>query len=134
MTSTHPKALLPDDEQLVAAAEMLKLLADKTRLHLVAALCTAPADVTALTEITGASRTSVSQHLAKLRLAGVVRTERDTRRIVYSVTDDHLARLVAEILSHADHVTSGEPLHRTAQLHPASPAGASSRGSAGDGA
>ena len=50
--------------------EVLGLLADRTRLGLLRRLGEGEADVTTLTEACGASRTSVSQHLARLRLAG----------------------------------------------------------------
>ncbi|CAA9240345.1 MAG: sigma-70 region 2 domain protein, partial [uncultured Arthrobacter sp.] len=60
---------------------------------------------------TAVSRTSVSQHLAKLRLAGLVSTHRESRRVIYSITDGHLARLVREGLNHADHRVTGEPGH-----------------------
>lgn len=53
----------------------------------------------------------MSQHLAKLRLAGLVDTRREGRRIHYSLRDGHLRRLVLEALSHADHRVSGTAPH-----------------------
>ncbi len=58
-----------------------------------------------------ASRTAVSQHLAKLRLAGLVETWRDGRHVYYSLRDGHLRRLVTEALSHADRRVSGQAPH-----------------------
>jgi len=101
----------PGAEQLAAAAGLFALLADQTRLHLLWVLAEGEADVTALSEATGAARTAVSQHLAKLRLAGLVQARRDGRRAVYSMTDGHLRRLVLEALSRADHQVSGKPWH-----------------------
>ncbi|MQM25561.1 ArsR/SmtB family transcription factor [Glycomyces albidus] len=101
----------PNAEQLAAAAGVFALMADQTRLHLLWVLAEGEADVTALAAATGAARTAVSQHLAKLRLAGLVQARREGRRAVYSMTDGHLRRLVLEALSRADHQVSGKPWH-----------------------
>lgn len=103
----------PDDgERLTAAVEVLALLADRTRLALLRRLGEGEADVTALTgSAAGASRTSVSQHLARLRLAGLVSTRKDGRRVVYRLRHGHLRRLVDEALNVADHQLGRLPPH-----------------------
>jgi len=64
----------------------------------------------------------VSQHLAKLRLARLVRTRRDGTRIFYVADDAHVRRLVEEVLSHADHITRADsPPERTAAREPKGP-------------
>jgi DNA-binding transcriptional ArsR family regulator len=83
---------------------MLKLLGDETRLRIIWALLESEHSVNELAEIVGAQPAGVSQHLAKLRLARLVRTRRDGTRIYYVVDDLHVRRLVEEVLSHADHV------------------------------
>jgi DNA-binding transcriptional ArsR family regulator len=88
---------------MMVAVEVLGLLADRTRLSLLRRLGEGEADVTTLTEACHATRTSVSQHLARLRLAGLVTTRKDGRRVVYALRHGHLKRLVQEALSIADH-------------------------------
>ncbi|WP_461031716.1 ArsR/SmtB family transcription factor [Streptomyces mayteni] len=100
-----------DDARLEVAASVLTLLADRTRLALLERLGRGEADVTTLTEFAGAARPSVSQHLAKLRLAGLVATHKDGRRVVYSLRDGHLRRLVEEALNVADHQIRSLPPH-----------------------
>ncbi len=90
---------------------MFGLLADPTRLHLLWLLAREDADVGTLADAVDASRTSVSQHLAKLRLAGLVQATRDGRRVRYALVGGHLRRLLLEALGHADHVVTGEPHH-----------------------
>lgn len=102
----------PDRARVESASDTFRMLADPTRLLLLRALSEAPADVTALTEATGASRTAVSQHLAKLRFTGMVDTTKEGRRVVYRIVDGHLARLVREGFNYADHRVTGEPPHR----------------------
>ncbi|MFD7909256.1 ArsR/SmtB family transcription factor [Streptomyces sp. NPDC059752] len=98
-------------DRLDAAASVLALLADRTRLALMERLGRGEADVTTLTEACGAARPSVSQHLAKLRLAGLVTTRKDGRRVVYALGHGHLRRLVDEALNVADHQLGSLPPH-----------------------
>ncbi len=105
----HPAA--PGEEQLALAAELLALLGDRTRLALLHALAGGEADVTTLTESCGAARPAVSQHLARLRLAGLVNTRKEGRRVIYSLRDGHLRRVVDEALSLADHRLTDRPAH-----------------------
>lgn len=106
----HPDE--PDRERLEAATSTFGMLSDPTRLHILWLLSREPADVSQLVERTGASRTSVSQHLAKLRFSALVSTRKENRHVIYSISDGHLGRLVQEGLNHADHRVSGEPTHQ----------------------
>lgn len=99
-----------DDGRYVVAAELLRHLSDPTRLHLLA-LLTDEQDVTALTAQVSASRSSVSQHLGRLRLAGLVQARRDGRRMYYRISSDHLTALVREALGFADHTVGDIPHH-----------------------
>ncbi|MEV7580300.1 ArsR/SmtB family transcription factor [Streptomyces erythrochromogenes] len=98
-------------DRLEVAAAVLALLADRTRLALMERLGRGEADVTTLTEACGAARPSVSQHLAKLRLAGLVTTRKDGRRVVYALRHGHLRRLVDEAMNVADHEIGSLPPH-----------------------
>lgn len=98
-------------EQLAVAADLLALLGDRTRLALLRRLGQGEADVSTLTASCDASRTSVSQHLARLRLAGLVRTRRDGRRMIYGLRHGHLRRLVEEAVQAADHQLRQLPGH-----------------------
>ncbi|WP_370588584.1 ArsR/SmtB family transcription factor [Pseudonocardia sp. C8] len=99
-------------DHLTRTAEILRHLADPTRLHLLRLLVAGPRDVSELTAQVEASRSSVSQHLGRLRLAGLVRAGRDGRRMVYTLTSDHLAALVAEAFQFAAHDLYEIPHHR----------------------
>jgi DNA-binding transcriptional ArsR family regulator len=86
---------------------MIKLLGDETRLRIIWALLHTEHSVNELADLVGAQPSGVSQHLAKLRLARLVRSRREGTKIFYVVDDVHVRRLVEEMLSHADHVTHG---------------------------
>ncbi|MEE1798013.1 ArsR/SmtB family transcription factor [Streptomyces sp. NPDC101062] len=107
----HPVQEPEAGDRLEVAASVLALLADRTRLALLERLGQGDADVTTLTSACGAARPSVSQHLAKLRLAGLVTARKDGRRVVYSLRHGHLRRLVDEALNVADHQIGALPAH-----------------------
>jgi DNA-binding transcriptional ArsR family regulator len=105
----HP--VTPGPELLESAAGTLRMLAEPTRLHLLWQLAQGPKTVTELVDGASVPRTVVSQHLAKLRLSGLVDTRKDGRHVIYSLHDGHLIRLIQETINHADHQVTGEPTH-----------------------
>ncbi|MFC4008801.1 ArsR/SmtB family transcription factor [Nonomuraea purpurea] len=106
-----PSQEQPTPAQVDAAVHAFRLLSDGTRLRLMWLLSSAEQDVNSLAQAIGAARPSVSQHLAKLRLAGLVDTRRDGRRVLYRARDSHVRTLIAEALFHAGHEVSGRPRH-----------------------
>lgn len=84
----------PSAEVLGEAAGVFGLLASPARLHIIWALSHGESDVTGLAERVGGALPAVSQHLAKLKLAGLVRSRREGRRVVYLVDDPEAAELV----------------------------------------
>jgi len=53
----------------------------------------------------------VSQHLAKLRMARLVRTRREGTTIFYSLDNDHVGQLVTDAVFNAEHAGPGVPGH-----------------------
>lgn len=87
------------------------LLADPTRVRLLWTIRDRGVDVTTLAAAAGCSPTVASQHLSKLRFAGLVEGARNGRRVVYQIRGGHVRRLLEEALFHADHQLTGEPVH-----------------------
>jgi len=102
---------LPTDGQVDQAVDTLKLVADPTRLRILWALLHGEHSVNRLADHIGAQPAAVSQHLAKLRLAHLVRTRRVGTHVFYLAQNDHVRRIVEEALFHADHVVQGLPDH-----------------------
>lgn len=84
----------PSSEVLGRAAEAFGLLAAPARLHIVWLLAHGERDVSALAEQVGGALPAVSQHLSKLKLAGLVRSRREGRRQVYYVDDPGVVAVV----------------------------------------
>lgn len=80
--------------QLTALSELLRLLADPTRLRLIALLEREELTVAELAAVTGLAQPRVSTHLAKLKEAGLVLDRRAGVSAYHRLADD-LARLTA---------------------------------------
>ncbi len=108
-TTTHPDDLTP--AQVSAAVTAFALLADPTRVRMLWALREADLDVATLAAVAGCRPTVASQHLSKLRFAGLVEGARAGQRVVYSLRGGHVRTLLSEALFQADHQVSGVPVH-----------------------
>lgn len=84
----------PAPEVLQSAVADFGLLASTMRLHIVWILAEGECDVSGLAERVGGTLPAISQHLAKLKLAGLVRSRREGRRQVYLVDDPDLVTVV----------------------------------------
>ncbi|MGJ5752066.1 DNA-binding transcriptional ArsR family regulator [Streptomyces puniciscabiei] len=84
----------PSAEVLAEAAATFGLLAAAPRLHIMWALAQGESDVSALADRIGGALPAVSQHLSKLRLAGLVRSRREGRRQIYYVDDPDVVTVV----------------------------------------
>ncbi|MGP5594329.1 ArsR/SmtB family transcription factor [Brachybacterium alimentarium] len=90
----------PTELQLAAAADTFAMLASPARLHLVQLMSSGHFDVGALAAQVGLSLPTTSQHLSKLRLAGIVSARREGRHSFYTVEDPHVLSLVEQIFEH----------------------------------
>lgn len=79
----------------VLQAEVLKTLASPRRLQIIHLLAEGPRDVGRLAEKLGISQPNASQHLAVMRAAGVVESERVGREVVYRLVDPDVVRACA---------------------------------------
>ena len=66
-------------------AQVLKALANESRLQIVDRLARGECSVGELTEIVGSDRTTVSKHLAVLRAHGIVNDRRDGNVVYYTL-------------------------------------------------
>ena len=79
--------------------ELLKALAHPLRLRIVRGLLICGCrNVSCMEEKTGQSQSCISQHLSKLRAAGIVRAERSGNEVYYTVADRSVAAVVAALL------------------------------------
>src|SRR3954470_5419056 len=92
---------MPEPAAVIAVAERLRLLADPTRLTILCALAQGETNPSCLAELAGVGVSAVSQHLSKLRLAGVCRPRRTGQQIWYELVDGEVLALVRQLLDPA---------------------------------
>lgn len=109
LSKVHPDVL--GEQQVQAAVMSFTLLADPTRVRMLWALREQELDVASLAAVAGCRPTVASQHLSKLRFAGLVEATRDGRRMLYRLRGGHVRALLTEALFQADHQVSGQPVH-----------------------
>ena len=103
---------LPAD-QVALAVEVFRMLADGTRIQILWALIKDEKSVNDLAETIGKPGPSVSQHLAKLRMARLVRTRREGTQIFYQLENDHVRQLIIDGIHNAEHAGPAVPAHHS---------------------
>jgi DNA-binding transcriptional ArsR family regulator len=76
------------------AADFLKSMANDRRLIVLCELVKGERSVGELEAIVGLSQSALSQHLARLRKAGLVKTRRQSQTVHYSLANDGVKRLI----------------------------------------
>lgn len=105
----------PTVGQLEEAVEVFRMLGDPTRVLILWYLRVGEVAVGQLAERIGVTPTVVSQHLSKLRTAGLVRARRDGRHVHYLLADGPVAGLVEEALLSPHHRVTDLPDHADAR-------------------
>ena len=99
------------DDHTDLVVEVFRMLADATRVQLLWALSGGELAVNDLAARVGKPAPSVSQHLAKLRMARLVRTRREGIQVYYRLENEHVRQLVADAVFNAEHAAGGVPAH-----------------------
>jgi len=101
--SKAKKTALSDDHAM-ALADLFRLLGDASRLRIVVACLRAPLAVSEIAERLGLSVSLVSHHLRLLKGARLVRAERQGKQVFYGAGDEHVRRMVEDMITHvAEH-------------------------------
>jgi DNA-binding transcriptional ArsR family regulator len=102
---TRHGRLTPDDAERVA--EAMGALAAPSRVLILATLRERPQSVSELMAAVGMQQSAVSHQLRLLRDIGLVVGEREGRRVVYSLYDEHVALLIDQAVGHIEHLRLG---------------------------
>lgn len=90
----------PTPPQLQSAASTFALLSSPARLHVLWLAAQGAYDVTTLAGRAGINVATMSQHLTKLRLAGLISARKQGRHHIYTVDDPHILTLIQQIFAH----------------------------------
>jgi len=109
-TRTRRQVLAP--EQVDIAVEILRMIAEPTRVRLLWALLDRELSGNELADAVRKPPPGVSQHLAKLRSARVVRTRQN--QVFYRIENSHVRQLIEDAIYNAEHATAALPDHHRA--------------------
>ena len=93
-------AALKSESIIRRTAELFGVLSDPTRVKIILALSKAELCVGDLAHIVGASDSAVSHQLRVLRNLGLVDHRKEGRLAYYSLSDEHLERILEQSLDH----------------------------------
>ncbi|MFE7839222.1 ArsR/SmtB family transcription factor [Streptomyces sp. NPDC057474] len=96
-----------DEERAERSVAVLKAVADPSRYRLLWALSERELPVSRLAELIGAHVAATSQHLAKLRAAGLVASRREGTRIYYRAAGRQVRALLESAVLAGD--AAGDP-------------------------
>ncbi len=109
MVSCVATQLTDEDDRFEASLGVLKALADVTRWRIVWALRSREKPVSELAAIAGAQVAATSQHLARLREAGLIASRRDGTRIFYRLASPQVVALAEQVMLTTTAVTGAPP-------------------------
>lgn len=87
-----------DMKQYEKKAELLKALAHPHRLCIVKGLMENNCNVTHIQNCLGLPQSTVSQHISKLKAAGIIEGKREGSNICYSVVDKDVINIIRVLL------------------------------------
>ena len=95
IASPSPADLAELEASAAPAARLMRLFANEQRLMLMCRLSEGECAVGELATFAGLSQSACSQHLARLREAGVIAPRREAQTINYAIADPAAARVIA---------------------------------------
>lgn len=103
--SPLPAHLRISEDQTVELADMFRLMSDPSRLRIILACLDTPVSVGDMAAGLGLSASLVSHHLRLLRAGRLIQAERRGNRVFYLITDEHIRRVLTDMV---DHVAESE--------------------------
>ncbi len=88
------------EDRAAQLADLFRLLGDTSRLRIVAACLDSPTAVSVIAGQLDLSLSLVSHHLRLLKAARIVRAERQGKNVFYAADDEHIRRVIVDMLEH----------------------------------
>lgn len=88
-----------ENKRYIAASKNLRSISHPLRLAVLCELTKGARNVTELLSVTGVSQPNLSQHLAKLRMSGIVNNERRNQHVYYSIASPMITDVIKNLRS-----------------------------------
>ena len=93
-------AAMPSEENIAEMSERFKALSEPSRLKILLALSGGELCVEHITQAVNGLQSAVSHQLKTLRLNKVVKCRRDGKKVLYSISDDHVLTMLSVAKEH----------------------------------
>lgn len=93
---------IPDEKTTARLAEVFKVFGDNTRIRMLWALFDTELCVYDIADKVSMSQSAVSHQLRILKQAKLVKSRRDGKQTFYSLDDDHVKKIIEQVLIHAE--------------------------------
>ena len=95
-------ASMPREEVVLEMADIFRMLGEPSRLRIVLALTKGESCVYHLVEACGGTQSGVSHQLRVLKDNKIVKSRRAGQSVFYSIADEHIYKMLAIGIEHAD--------------------------------
>ncbi len=99
-TAEKISKIMPDEDVLYDAAELLKVFGDSTRLRIIFVLSQNELCVSEIASQLGMTQTAISHQLRVLKQARLVKARRNGKTIFYSLCDAHVQKIFYYAMEH----------------------------------
>ncbi|MCI5604218.1 MAG: ArsR/SmtB family transcription factor [Clostridia bacterium] len=93
---------LPEENTIAQLAEVFKIFGDNTRLKILWVLFDKEMCVYDIADNLNMSQSAISHQLRTLKQARLIKARRDGKNAFYSIDDDHVKRIIEQVLIHVD--------------------------------
>ncbi len=94
------KKTLPDNDTVYSLSEVFKVFGDPTRIKILWTLFDDEKCVYDIAEAILMTQSAVSHQLRVLKQARLVKSRRDGKNTFYSLDDDHVKRIIEQVMIH----------------------------------
>jgi len=97
------RSSMPEGRAFYNLAELYKMFADNTRVRILWALSREEMCVCDLAALLGMTKSAISHQLKSLRIASLVKYQRQGKVVYYSLADDHVYDIFEKGFEHVEH-------------------------------
>ena len=94
------RAEVPDEETLMALADLFRIFGDSTRIKILYALLDRELCVCDIASLLGMTVSAISHQLRVLKNARLVRFRRSGKTVFYALADEHVHAILAQGMEH----------------------------------
>lgn len=99
---TLVKNKLPDEDEMYDLAELFKVFGDSTRIKILFVLFETDICVCDLAECLNMTQSAISHQLKILKVSRLVKSRREGKSVIYSLSDDHVRTIIGQGREHIE--------------------------------